>query len=450
MWSILAILGLLVITLDLAYHIGLSGASQAIVVLPRFSVLAGPPTIGAALACFWAVAALGGYLEWKRHLRNLEAVPIRIHVNGSRGKTGTCRLIGAALRANGLKVVTKTTGKMPAIIDIWGKERILRESESDGFPEGNIREQKSVVALAAKQGADALVVECMALSPEIQQISEERFIRATVGVITNIRHDHLDVIGPDLVSAARYLCRMIPKNQVVVTCEENLLPTIEQEAAKRGSKVITADPLTVPDSIINAFPYITFRENLAIALKVSQLLGLDRDKSLEGMLKSSPDFGTVRIFYRQGVRARYMVVTAFGVNDVDSLTTVMEELLRRGKIPRGPMVGLFNSRKDRAQRSAEFGRLMGRKISFEKIIITGEYIRAFVRSAVKVDYPRRRLIEMENADAKEILGLLDNSMSENGVVIATGNMVTSFGYGLVRMLEEEKPAWPSQLSMIPS
>ena len=449
MWGTIITIGLLLATLDLLHSLG-PNIFRAILVLPRFAILNGVTGMAVAFGAFWGLLGLGGYVEWKRHLARLESIPIRVHVNGSRGKTGTCRLIGAALRGNGLKVVTKTTGKMPAIIDVRGNARRLREAEGDGFSEGNIREQKKVVSLASEQGAQALVVECMALTPEVQKISEEKFVRATVGVITNVHHDHLDIIGPDMVSAARNLCLMIPKDQVVVTCEENLISIIEQEAAKRGSSVVRVNPRTVPDSVIDAFPYITFKENVAIALKVSQLLGLDREKSLQGMLQSSPDYGTVRIFHRQGLRGQYVVVSAFGVNDVDSLTTVLEELGRRGKINVGPLVGLFNSRNDRAQRSVEFGRFMGREVAFERIIVTGEYVGAFIRSAVKVHYPRERLLEMENAGPRDVLRVLDEITPEKGVVVATGNMVTGFGYGITRLLEEGESAWSSQLSMIPS
>src|SRR5213594_2167413 len=69
------------------------------------------------LAAVWAVVGFLGVREWRHHTDRLESIPIRIHVDGSRGKTGTCRLIGAALRANGLRVVVKTTGKMPVLID---------------------------------------------------------------------------------------------------------------------------------------------------------------------------------------------------------------------------------------------------------------------------------------------------------------------------------------------
>lgn len=425
------------------------GSSSAAIVLPRIDLLSNTLLMALLLIPFWGVMLVIGRVEWTRHRRRLESVPIRIHVNGSRGKTGTCRLIGAALLANGMRVVTKTTGKMPAIIDIFGIEHQIREMENDGFPEGNIREQMKAVEFAAKQGARGFVTECMALSPENQSISEEKFIRATIGVITNIRHDHLDIIGPDIVTAARNLCRMIPKNQVVVTAEERLLPVIRHEAAKRGAYVVKVDPNTVPDSIVNEFPFVTFKENIAIALKVSQLLGLDRDKSLRGMLESKPDYGTVRVIRRKNIVGQYLFVVALGVNDVDSVTYVLEELVRRGSINQGPRIGLFNSRDDRAERSAEFGRLMAKKISFEKIIATGEYTGAFVRSAVKEGYPKQQIIEMEHAEPRDVLNQADQITPDNGVVVACGNMVTNFGYGLVKILEEEN-IWSSQLLAIPS
>ena len=37
--------------------------------------------------------------EYWRHQRNVKAIPIRIHVNGTRGKSSVTRLIAAGLRA---------------------------------------------------------------------------------------------------------------------------------------------------------------------------------------------------------------------------------------------------------------------------------------------------------------------------------------------------------------
>ena len=48
--------------------------------------------------------------------RGLGAVPIRIHVNGSRGKSSVTRLIAAGLRESGLRILAKTTGSRARLI----------------------------------------------------------------------------------------------------------------------------------------------------------------------------------------------------------------------------------------------------------------------------------------------------------------------------------------------
>src|SRR3989454_54378 len=159
------------------------------------------------VAAVWAVVGFLGVREWRRHTDRLESIPIRIHVDGSRGKTGTCRLIGAALRANGLRVVVKTTGKMPVLIDASGNEKII---ERPPTPTANLREQKDIVRLAAEQGAQAIVVECMAVVPEFPRASEKTLIRATLPAITNARRDNLRAIGPDMGRGRRNLGDVLP------------------------------------------------------------------------------------------------------------------------------------------------------------------------------------------------------------------------------------------------
>ena len=139
------------------------------------------------------VAGLAAYGVWetRSHRMNLARVPLRIHVNGTRGKSSVTRLIAAALRAHGIRTFAKTTGTMARIIDPDGREIDVYRV---GRP--NIVEQTRIVRRAVEAGAEALVVECMAVAPELQPITELRLIQSTVGVITNCRADHLDVMGP--------------------------------------------------------------------------------------------------------------------------------------------------------------------------------------------------------------------------------------------------------------
>src|SRR5260370_34235696 len=75
--------------------------------------------IGSILACFVA----GFVREYVADSKAIAKIPTRIHVTGIRGKTTTTRLIVAALRHHGWRVVTKTTGNTPRLIDPEGTER---------------------------------------------------------------------------------------------------------------------------------------------------------------------------------------------------------------------------------------------------------------------------------------------------------------------------------------
>ncbi len=63
-----------------------------------------------------------GYLESWAHRRALNRIPIRIHVNGTRGKSSVTRLIAAGLRAGGIRTCAKTTGTLPRMIMPDGTE----------------------------------------------------------------------------------------------------------------------------------------------------------------------------------------------------------------------------------------------------------------------------------------------------------------------------------------
>ena len=46
-----------------------------------------------------------GIIEYRRHQNIIYEIPIRIHVNGTRGKSSVTRLIGAGLRAGRINTI---------------------------------------------------------------------------------------------------------------------------------------------------------------------------------------------------------------------------------------------------------------------------------------------------------------------------------------------------------
>src|SRR5439155_628835 len=100
--------------------------------------------------------------EWKQFTPiNAEffcasGIAIRIHVNGTRGKSSVTRLIAAALRDHGVPTVAKTTGTSPLLILPDGTEVPVQR---DGPPK--IRELIWAMRRASRLGARAVVFECM-------------------------------------------------------------------------------------------------------------------------------------------------------------------------------------------------------------------------------------------------------------------------------------------------
>jgi len=103
-----------------------------------------------------AVVVLFLVIEYRLHIGNLNSIPVRIHVNGTRGKSSVTRLIAGALREHGIITFAKTTGALPRMIMEDGQEYPIYR------PAGaNIIEQLRIVSLAAQNRAQALVVSAV-------------------------------------------------------------------------------------------------------------------------------------------------------------------------------------------------------------------------------------------------------------------------------------------------
>ena len=76
------------------------------------------------------ILLIAGYVEASNHRRIIAAIPLRIHVNGTRGKSSVTRLIAAGLRAGGLRTFAKTTGTAPRIINAERSEEHTSELQS--------------------------------------------------------------------------------------------------------------------------------------------------------------------------------------------------------------------------------------------------------------------------------------------------------------------------------
>ena len=80
-------------------------------------------SLSAVLATLALIVVLSVWYAWStRALKALWAIPMRVLVTGTRGKSSTVRLIHAALTAGGIPTIGKMTGTSSRELDTLGKE----------------------------------------------------------------------------------------------------------------------------------------------------------------------------------------------------------------------------------------------------------------------------------------------------------------------------------------
>jgi poly-gamma-glutamate synthase PgsB/CapB len=306
------------------------------------------------LATCCAGLLVAGIVEQRRHDANLAAIPTRVLVNGIRGKSSITRLCAGALRGSGLVTVAKTTGTAARFIHPDATEEPVYRK----FGIANVVEQIGIVRRAAAYQPDVLVMECMAVMPALQEINQSKLIRSTIGVLCNVREDHLAEMGPTLDDVARSLCRSLPEGGVCVTAEKDRFPILKEEADARNCELIYADPQTVTDEELRGFSWFTFKENVAIALAVAELLGIDRATALKGMYEAPPDPGVLSVErYRTPDGKRLRFANVFAANDPESTLMNINQLLELDAIHR-PLHVVINCRPDRVERNGQMGALI--------------------------------------------------------------------------------------------
>lgn len=365
-----------------------------------------------------ALVSLGAAEVWV-HRRRLARIPVRIHVNGTRGKSSVVRLIAAGLRAGGKTVCAKTTGTLARMILPDGRELPIFR------PAGpNVIEQKRIVAIAAAYGAEALVVECMALQPELQALSEAKLVRATHAVITNARPDHLEVMGPTEADVALALAGMTPVRGKLFTADETHAPTFRAAAQDRGSELCVVGAAArelVTDADLAGFSYTEHPDNVALALAVCADLGIPREVALPGMYGAAPDPGALREHQLDFFGRRIVFFNAFAANDPVSTRQLWE--LGRARAPDvARSVAIFNCRADRPERSLQLGREFVTWPPADYVVLMGTGTYVFARAATRSGFDPTRLLLVEDLRVEEIFERIISLVETSALVVGMGNI----------------------------
>jgi poly-gamma-glutamate synthase PgsB/CapB len=357
------------------------------------------------LAIFLTISYIAYLIyEKKSNDKYLSSFKHIIHVNGIRGKTSVCRLIDANLRGTGYKVFTKTTGSTPIYMDTNGNEHIIKRKGT-----ANIKEQLKIIKLAYKEKAEILILECMAVNPELQKVSQKEIVKGNLNVITNVRYDHIFDMGESLDNIAESLSNTVPENGMLFTCDEKYFEYFSNVCSKNNTEAI----LCKTDKFIE-------NENYVIAYEIGNFFGISRENFLKNIQCYKEDFGAHKLYE---LKDNVKFLNLFSVNDPESTLNILNSYIKDTE----DIIFIYNHRVDRPDRLLLFSKRFFNSLRYKRILIIGENRSFATRLLRKEGF----LNVTELPDWHNIFNVKDSNL-----IVGIGNIKGS-AYELINYLEED-------------
>ncbi len=361
-------------------------------------------------------------IEKIKHEQNIKSIPLRIWVNGTRGKSSVTRLIAAGLRADGKKVIAKTTGTSARFItDDTSEQPVIRLGMA------NIGEQIKILTKTAQEKPDAVVLECMALRPDLQWTESTQIVQPNAVVITNIRADHLDVMGPTVKDIMKTFIKAIPERCQIFVTKSVLSGEVLQKIDRKNVKIITAEASTVSDGVLKKFSYMEHRENVAVALSVCKYYGVGEKIALKGMYHAQPDPGALRKFTIFLDGREIIFINAMAANDPESTYQIWQSVDKDFL----EINLLINCRSDRIDRTFQLANLIKNRLHTDHYILTGSGTDVLARSLYNV-VDKKTIYNLGGENPEQVIDKVAHIVSDKSLLLAIGNTA---GYG-VKMAEE--------------
>ncbi len=382
------------------------------------------------------LAFLGLYFlsERLRIRKAVRAIPLRICVTGSRGKSSVVRLIAACLKEAGFSVLARTTGSKPVIIFPDGEEKEIHRRGSPSILEG-----KRLLKLGAELKVDSLVSELMSIHPECSFVESAQMYNPHILVITNVRLDHISQMGTTREDIACCFTSSFPEKGIVFVLKEEFYPVFEKSAQGLNTRIVQVDRDSLQGysgSYAERLPH-EFEENVRLVIALAEHLKIDKEHILQGLKKVQPDFGSFKMWdMNVGVPSqRWVLVNGFAANDPDSTRRTLSRLLKKDFLKEKNAVGLLNLRRDRGDRTIQWLRSLGENTfpELRKIFLIGEHASAFKKRLIRLT--GMEIFVLKSRTPQGVLEEISKSVKAETVLVGMGNMGGA-GRELIEFWEE--------------
>lgn len=373
--------------------------------------------VGGVLA-IWLICL---FIERVYLQKTVDAIPLRICVTGTRGKSSVTRLIAAALRGSGMSVLARTTGAKPVLMLPDGSEQ---EIGRRGLP--TILEGKKILRSCAKLHVDACVVELMGIQPESLYVESQKIFKPHILVITNVRLDHMAQMGRTKDCIASCFASVIFEEGAVFILQEEVYSVFQQTARSKRAKIIP-----VPDDVYNLYLdkksgilSSEFDENVRLSLSVTDFLGQDTSAAFRAMSEAHPDFGSLKVWTAlcRPSRPDWYFVSGFAANEPESTQLVLSRLRDKRLFEGRTVIGVLNLRGDRGDRTLQWLEALrsGKFPEIQKLICVGDHRLALTRKLKH--HLRAEIYAWRDFQPEEMLSRLSAIAEDKAVVIGMGNM----------------------------
>lgn len=346
------------------------------------------------------------FLENRINRRCLASFKSIIHVNGIRGKTSTSRYIDSALRKR-YRVFTKTTGTDAKMIHVDGRETPVRR-----LGPANIHEQLRIIRRAKKEGAEILILECMAVNPVLQKIAQAQIVRSDITVITNVRYDHIFEMGDTLDEIAESLSSTVPNHGTLFTADAAYAGFFEEKCREKNSRIVLCPATGISE------------ENTSIAREVSRSLGVTEEEFRESLCEVKEDFGSRRIYPLENKKGgKFYFLNLFSANDPQSTMNHVNAV----KADYKGVCFLYNHRGDRPDRALLFARYFFPHYKDSTVYLVGK----------GAALPKRLFFGAGLKDLRVISDYHESLDLPDGFLLAGIGSIKGAGYGMIELMETD-------------
>jgi poly-gamma-glutamate synthase PgsB/CapB len=174
---------------------------------------------------------------------------------------------------------------------------------------------------------------------------------------------------------------------------------------------------------MKGFAYIEHKENVALALAVSNHLGINRKIALNGMYKAIPDAGALKLSRVNVFQKRINFFNAFAANDPQSSLMIWEKIKQEIGF-RGVKIILLNTRQDRLDRAKQLTAMIGSELNdhFDYLMLIGQSAEVVEELAVSNNVKRNKIINLGWTEPEAVFEAILAYTTDQSTIVAIGNM----------------------------